>query len=423
MTKDDIIKAAFKVWGQELYQTTSLSNIARELGVSKPALYRHFKDKDALLAAMYTTFFDDYSASIRESYEQALSVGENAGSENAGKKRKSNLIMMRAIAEYYIRNRDIFVFSLVLVNNRQEKEKAGNELRKRGIDMRRMVYGEIASSFYPSKIQLIVTSLVFLIANFHRYDLKPDETPSGELVKSVLAQIEDRVTRGLGLDKRTVAALDYEGLEKMASGTVYKETEDNALLRAVAEVVAESGPWNASMEKVARRSGLSKSGLYAHFKSKQEMLSKLFTTEFITIVNFAKAQIKKSTVPEEQLYLAIVSIVNYLRSRPEILLAIDWIKTRRLHLGEDAVYNQLYRIIKGLKLETVQKQDQSLLVRIAQWILFMIVNTLAWWLPEEGDTSCGAQNKDWAKNIAEIPNESFRIMFRFIAVGLEGLNT
>jgi AcrR family transcriptional regulator len=38
MTKQDIIKAAFRAWGRELYQTMSLTQIADELNVTKPAL-------------------------------------------------------------------------------------------------------------------------------------------------------------------------------------------------------------------------------------------------------------------------------------------------------------------------------------------------------------------------------------------------
>jgi hypothetical protein len=32
------------------------------------------------------------------------------------------------------------------------------------------------------------------------------------------------------------------------------------------------------------------------------------------------------------------------------------------------------------------------------------------------------KSNEWAKNAAEVPNESFRILFRFIALGLRGLN-
>jgi AcrR family transcriptional regulator len=219
-----------------------------------------------------------------------------------------------------------------------------------------------------------------------------------------------------------VAALDYQGLEKQAAGIVYEEAGegDNTLLKAVAEAVAEAGPWNASMEMVARRSGLSKSGLYAHFKNKQDMIDKLFITEFTRIANVAKAQIETAEGSEEQLYLAILSIVNYLRARPEIFEAIDWIKTRRLELGE-AVSDRLSEIIQTIKIQVIQQYDRQSLVWIAQWIIFLIVNTLAWWsspVPWNGQLN---KNTDWAKNLAEVPIESFRVLFRFIALGAEGL--
>jgi hypothetical protein len=103
---------------------------------------------------------------------------------------------------------------------------------------------------------------------------------------------------------------------------------------------------------------------------------------------------------------------------------MDWIRTRRLDLGQ-AVSDRLYRIIGSIKLEAVRQHDQDLLVRMAHWIIFMIVNTLAWWPSKEGDSlPAGPGNsRAWAKNVAEIPNESFRALFRFMALGLEDLNT
>jgi AcrR family transcriptional regulator len=415
MTNDDIIKTAFKVWGRELYRTTSLTDIARELGVSKPALYRHFKDKDALVDAMYPAFFDNCADFIKKDYERAI-VADNW--------QESSLIIMRAIAEYYIRNPAAFVFAHFKAYSSMNKEYLDREFRKRGIDLRCLGRGEGSDTAYPSKIQLSMMTLIFSVSYFLYDNYKPGEIFTDELVSRTLAGIEGWITKGLGLDARGVNALDYRRLEEQAEKAIYEDTEDNKLLKAVAGAVAEAGPWNASMEMVARRSGLSKSGLYAHFKNRQDMLSTLFITEFTRIANSAKTQIETTEMPEEQIYLTIVSIVNYLRTRPEILVAIDWIKNRQLELGKE-VSGRLYQMIGEIKLEAVRKQDQHWLVRIAQWILFLIVNTLAWWSREDKDNSCFNEAPDhiqmWAKNAAEIPNESLRVLFRYISLGLEGL--
>jgi AcrR family transcriptional regulator len=258
-------------------------------------------------------------------------------------------------------------------------------------------------------MQLILATLFFGIAYFHHQNYERGEKPTEEAIRNSLVQMEERIGKGLKLDARKIAGLDYENIEKRAAGTVYEDTEDNALLRAVAEAVAEAGPWNASMEMVARRSGLSKSGLYAHFKNKQDMLDRLFVTEFNRIANFARAQIETYEAVEAQLYHAIISIVYYLRSRPEILVAIDWIKTRKLELGK-GVSDEIFRIVGDLKLEAIRNLDRYMLVEIAHWVLFMVVNTLAW-------------SKTAKRNFPlEIPKESFRFLFQFISLGLEGLN-
>ena len=409
MTRDDIIKAAFKAWGRELYRTTSLTDIAQELGVSKTALYRHFKDKDSILEAMYPVYFDECAAFIKNGCDRAAS---------AGSKWEAHLIIMRTIAEYFVRNSEAFIFSLARVFDYRDKRIISEEFRKRGIDFEQMIVkaGETAS--YPSKMQLILATLFFGIAYFHHQVYESGEKPTEEAIKNALVQIEERIKKGLKLDAGRIASLDYENLERQAAGTVYEDTEDNALLRAVAEAVAEAGPWNATMEMVARRSGLSKSGLYAHFKSKQDMLDRLFVTEFNRIANFARARIEAYNAVEDQLYLAIISIVYYLRSRPEILVAIDWIKTRQLELGK-GVSGEIFRIVGDLKLDAIRDLDLYALGEIAHWILFMIVNTLAWRSSKTTKQSFSSEQI----NSLEIPNESFRFLFQYISLGLEGLNS
>ena len=406
MTNDDIIKAAFKVWGRDLYRTTSLAEIAQELGVSKPALYRHFKDKNALLDAMHTAFFDDCALFLKTGCEQA---------EAAASTREAYLAFIKTIAEYYIRNREAFIFSHILVYNCHERKNTVEELKNRGINFKHSVF-ENKSGLYPAKMQLLLVTVVFCIANFHYENFKTDRVPNEEMIKAALNRIEDLIKKGLKMDGQKISALDYERLEKQAAGLVGKNKEDNALLKAV----AEAGPWDASMEMVAKRSGLSKSGLYAHFKNKQDMLAQLFITEFSKIVNFAKAQIETTEVHEEQLYLAIISIVYYLRSRPEIFVAMDWLKTRQLDLGK-SMPGRLYRIIRSIKMEAIRKQDQHFLFWAAQWVIFMIVNTLALWPSRIKELSSAGDN-GWTKSAVDVPNECFRVLFRFISLGLEGLN-
>ncbi|MDR1148380.1 MAG: TetR/AcrR family transcriptional regulator, partial [Spirochaetaceae bacterium] len=65
MTRTEIVQAAFKVWGDDYYHTMSLSTLSASLGVTKAALYHHFRSKEEILDTMYDTFFEDISDCLR----------------------------------------------------------------------------------------------------------------------------------------------------------------------------------------------------------------------------------------------------------------------------------------------------------------------------------------------------------------------
>jgi len=56
--KESIVEVASKYYSIYGYDKTSLDDIAREVGVSKPAIYYHFKDKYALYEAVLCSKFN-----------------------------------------------------------------------------------------------------------------------------------------------------------------------------------------------------------------------------------------------------------------------------------------------------------------------------------------------------------------------------
>jgi AcrR family transcriptional regulator len=410
MTKIDIIKAAFRVWGREMYRKTSLTQIARELGVTKPALYRHFKNKQDLLNEMYSYFFDEFTAAIKDDYDKALET------ENP---EECYLIMSRSFVRYYCLNGDAFLFSLIQVYDNRQMNTMGEELIRRGVDMRQLVKIE-KNQVYPNLIQLIMVTISFWVAHFYKILIHSGEEFSlnEALVEQEIVLMERKLRAGLGLDPGTAAALDFEDLEKRLAGSLPEDSENDRLLRAVAGAVAEAGPWKASMDMVARRSGLSKSGLYAHFESKEEMLAQLFLTEVDRLIAYAEASRKKSALAEEQLYLAIIAVADYLRSRPEFLVAMDWLRLRRPNIGSHKPPS-LLRIFADIKLEAFQEESpdrEGQTERVTQWVFFLIINVL---MRRKAKTLYTAPS---AENIAGVPNESFRQLYKFITLGMKGFN-
>ncbi|MCL1815658.1 MAG: TetR/AcrR family transcriptional regulator [Treponema sp.] len=411
MTNDDVISAAFRVWGQELYKTTSLSKLAGSLGVSKPALYRHFPDKQALLGAMEDRFYDDYTDAIKPVLEEAQKT--SSGQEKL-------LTIVQFITGYFARHFDYFIYSLIRLHGSGKDHHffKMEPMNKRGVSFDKL--GLRLSPDHPSMLFLAGVTGLFATGMFHKRrhgvkdGIKPKgleassfEQPSEEEIDSFCSIIVKRVRLGLQLDKTLVDTLPYEELECwVLSEGERQETAafspPDPILKAVAEVVAEEGPWNASMQTVAKRSGLSKSGLYAHFKSKEDMLSRLFMTEFDRIARYAAVRTETSAIREERLYLAILSIADCLRARPEILVILDWVRIQRLEL-DLSMPTALYDFFTTLNLDVLA---EGVWENTSKWILFLLVSILM---------------HAYAVSGGELQPASLRRMFRFISLGVEGL--
>jgi len=393
MTKNEIIEAAFKVWGRDFYRKTSLSRLAKELGVSKPALYRHFLNKHALIDAMSEHFYDDFAAHIREYYERAEKQNDTCN---------RFLLIVRGTAEFYARNVYALVFTLINHDRYQDRQAVANSLKSRGLNLD-FITDTINSeySFGLAAMRQIFGTLNFFMAQFH-IDVKSfDNAASEEEIQNIILIIGGIIERGLDFSVADIDSLDLTALENLAAKEPLK-TEQEPLFKAVAEAVAEAGPWDASMDMVAKRMGLSKSSLYSHFKNKRDMILKLFMNEFANIVKSARHGMELSVVPVEQLYLGIYSIAAYLRSRPDLLSALTWVRTRKLDLNRSEKQIELFRLFEDVKIPVMQNRTDEEKRRLSHWILFLIILSLMY-------------DKSKKKQY-----DNIRLLFRFITLGLRG---
>ncbi len=58
-TKDQIVQVALKLFLSKGFKETSMNEIAREVGISKPAIYHHFTNKDTLIKAIFDHFTEE----------------------------------------------------------------------------------------------------------------------------------------------------------------------------------------------------------------------------------------------------------------------------------------------------------------------------------------------------------------------------
>jgi AcrR family transcriptional regulator len=404
MTKTEIIQAAFKVWGRNFYRKTSLSQLAGELGVSKPALYRHFICKEALTSAMAEYFFNDFAVSVRADFEKALAA------EDAD---EGIFTIIQCISGYFARNGYALVFSLINIYDRNlDGATISERIKERGADMRTLhLVIEKKYETNPSLLKLIFATLTLYMSHFHKKNDFLEKPISDNEIQNITSDIYKITNHGLGFSPEKISSLDFQKLEKQVE-ELKLNSEPEPILKAVAEAVAKAGPWDISMDMVAKRAGLSKSSLYGHFKDKKDMLRRLFIGEFQRIIDFARQGINLSDDMAQQLYLGIYSIAVYLRSRPEILIAMGWIRTRKLDIGKPEDDLEIFRLFEDVKIEGLNDAGEDEKQKVSHWILFLLINVLTRpYLSEEE-----------RKNIypINVQNNDLRNLYKFITLGLGG---
>jgi len=71
-TKREILKEALKLFAKKGYARTSLEEIANNVGITKPAIYYHFKNKQHLYNEIFIEHFSKLKCEFKNSLEENL---------------------------------------------------------------------------------------------------------------------------------------------------------------------------------------------------------------------------------------------------------------------------------------------------------------------------------------------------------------
>jgi AcrR family transcriptional regulator len=363
-------------------------------------------------------FLDDFADSVREDFEKALAADDPVN---------GIFIIIRGICGYFAKNVYAHLFSLINIYDRNlDGFSLAQQLKSRGADM--AVIQTIIEKKYtcdPIMIRLVFATLSFLMSSFHIKNKSMLNPPSDKQIQKTIDSICLTIEYGIGYSENE-AKIDFEELEKQIEKMTL-DTEPEPFFKAVAEAVAQAGPWDVSMEMVAQKLGLSKSSLYGHFENRNDMLHRLFVTEFQRIIEYARQGISASNNTAQQLYLGIFSIATYLRLRPEILVAMSWIRTHKLELGKPEKDIEIFRLFEDIDIEPIRGASDEDRQRMSHWILFLLINTLTMSIPESSE-----ENKKliWLSdelylsseknNSKKMQNDHIRLLYKYVTSGLGG---
>jgi len=298
--KRQIIDAAFALSGES--EGWSLSEVAARVGVSKTALYRHFRNKEEIQEAMKSEFRDGL-----------LDVIDNAVGNDDFRLR------LRA----FFRDHDGYLgfFMARLFADDAFDQEIFSELEERS--KRVSDFRAAVATVDPERQEKILAGVLKSVVSVI---LASAREPGIEGLQEELLGVAARGLPSL----RLPASERLDALEREAKIRPEELAGENRLFDAIAGSIREHGVGGTTIERIAERMGMAKSSLYFYYPNKAEMLAELVHAETSAIVRLCMVRAAAGKTLAEQLYSVMAVQNEYLLAKPDLLPVFGWIRFETL---------------------------------------------------------------------------------------------
>ena len=299
--KEQILEVAF-----DLTRTSkqwSLAEVAQKIGVSKTALYRHFKNKAEIEEEMNSQFLNELVELI-EKTETKTDVLRNAAVSFF---RKNNGYLFLVINNLYSKpNYEDFLFEEL--RNKSQKAAKWTEHYLNAC--------ENEKDIFTTEIMKNVASV--MIAGFDIPEME-------KIQRELLVLLKEGFTTSLSSKKIPTEQRLLE-LQKECELVPKDIDSGNKVFNSIAAAIHEYGVGGTTISRIAEKMGSAKSSLYFYFENKEEMLMELVRQETGTILQLyiKRAEIGKTFL--EQLFIIMMIQANYLILKPDFLPVFNWIR-------------------------------------------------------------------------------------------------
>ena len=148
--KEKIIQSAFQVFTKKGYQTTTMDDIAKEVGVSKAALYQYFKNKKELLNEIVLS----YHTMIREVIRTAI---ERQDAHNLAEE-----VQGAILKKYRLHHEMLFEIIAIAAHDEEIKQSLKSEYEKDTALLKELLQKQIDSGKMATKIDAETLAQLFI---------------------------------------------------------------------------------------------------------------------------------------------------------------------------------------------------------------------------------------------------------------------
>lgn len=311
-TRERIVEAAFSFYGDFVFEKVSLSRIADRVGISKPAIFKHFKKKDALLEEMDERVFS-HLTTVLQDMDPILRAGRLGDA-------------LSLIIGQLARNREetFYLFSTL---PGIKIDSVLMRLRERGVRLFDDVFAPDGSVKDKDRYLLTVftssTFLYFLLLWFS--SSKGDECGDASLF---IEKLNSFIQEGLeGLE----CLSDFGKIDEACDRGMSAARPVNRAFTALVSVIGKKGLQGVTVEAIAGELGLAKSSLYSSFRSKDDMLASLVSEELSSLYATVLESVRGLEGYGGRIYAIMRTCMLYFIARPGILSIFKGIVLSGMH--------------------------------------------------------------------------------------------
>lgn len=329
--QERVLRAAFRAWSETYYTNTSLAAVARELGVSKAALYRHFESKAALVEAMEEAYATDFIETVLVPLEQ----------NPAGEMRSFLRNYFTGLSGFYHSRPEYYVFLIIhiLKDPVLEQPRFRALLERHGELLHRGLAQFEIPAWVGAERYLPLFGIYWLVEAYRMHEEDEDCTlfrglaaPESERERRTVVERAVEICLEGFLPGEGLSEKAMERVERLAWVESEEMLEPDRIFSAIEEVVSEVGFEGATVEKIAERIGMTKSSLYFYFRNKDEMFGKVVEREKEHFSSLLRGRFQHLHSLPEKLYALFVMIAAYSVNNPTQLTVLNWLRYRNVQI-------------------------------------------------------------------------------------------
>lgn len=321
-TKELILDAAFSFLEKPGFSSFSMNELAAKVGVTKPAIYRHFKSKDAVLEAMEDRIVDNMAVFLRKIGSKDMMIARSS---------------LAGLIDYFSANpHHINYFIAQMSSSPNYEEHLFKKFYARQVSFdeegkKEDYLSEFRNNMEKFSKHVFCGMSIFFFVKLHERLLQTEQI--SKLSENFGEKIVALMMGGLCGTTDSQSQLHPESISEARKKELFNlckipdETfpKEDRIFSALASVIEKYKIPGVTVERIAAELNMAKSSLYEYFDNKNQMIKCLINKELqllqtITIENSVEA--KNFT---EYVYIVMASEMEYFTHRPSVIPISGWL--------------------------------------------------------------------------------------------------